>query len=107
MHRIGQKRNSSSRRSCEELEELKKLCCTEAERAKIDEHSIQDSREFYDFETASGSGLSHVLSQPLSIPSPRGMLTRDSCLHGTHLAYQQPSLEIPEILHQHNASPCL
>ena len=42
MHRIGQKRKSSSRRSYEELEELKKLCCTEAERAKIDEHSIQE-----------------------------------------------------------------
>ena len=38
------------------------------------------SREFYDPETASNSGLSHVPSQPMSIPSPRGMLSRDSCL---------------------------
>ena len=36
------------------------------------------------FETASSSGVSHVPSQPLRIPSPRGMICRDSCLpHNT------------------------
>ena len=70
------------------IEELNKMCCTEAERAKqlrkdetvqekeskstvnqlmvqIQElqdkvNSLNDSREFYDPETASSSGLSHV-----------------------------------------------
>ena len=37
-------------------------------------------KEFYDPETASRSGLSHVPSQPMSIPSPRGMFRRGSCL---------------------------
>ena len=91
------------------MKELKKFCCAEAERAKqlrIDEFCIQekksqstvnhftvqiqelqdkvnslsDSREFFDPETVSSSGLSHVASQPTSIPSRRGMLSRDSCL---------------------------
>ena len=34
----------------------------------------------YDRETASSSGLSHVPSNPMSIPIPRGMICRDSCL---------------------------
>ena len=45
---------------------------------------------FYDPETASSSGLAHVPIQPMSVPSPRGMTSRDSCLqpetrslHGT------------------------
>ena len=42
-------------------------------------NSLSDAREcFYDPATASGSGASHVPSQPLNIPSPRGMLSRDS-----------------------------
>ena len=83
------------------------MCCEETDRARqlrIDELSMQqernpstvsqlliqdlqnkvtsltDAREFYDPETASSSGSSHVPSQPLNIPSPRGMLSRDSCL---------------------------
>ena len=43
-------------------------------------NSLNNSREFYDPETASSSGLSFVPRHPVSIPSPRGMLSRDSCL---------------------------
>ena len=73
---------------------------------------------------ASSSGTSHVPSLLVSIPSPRGMLCRDSCLqltHGTYRVYratflkiylhriirQQLVLEIQEIMQRHNASPCL
>ena len=41
--------------------------------------SLSDANEFYDPETASSSGSSHVPSQPMRIPSPRGMISRDSC----------------------------
>ena len=96
-------------RTLQEIEELKNMCCTEAARAKqlrMDElsilekesqstvtqltvpiqkipnkvNSLSDFKEFYDPETASSPGLSHVLSHPVSIPSLREMLTRDSCL---------------------------
>ena len=43
-------------------------------------NSLNDAQEFYDPETASSSGVSHVPNQPMSIPSPRGMIRRDSCL---------------------------
>ena len=36
--------------------------------------SLNDAEVFCDPETASSSGLSHVPSQPMSIPSPRGWL---------------------------------
>ena len=91
------------------MEELKKFCRAEAERAKqlrIDQlciqdkesqstvnhftveiqelqdkvNSLNDSREFFDPETASRSGMSHVASERVSIPSRCGMLSRDSCL---------------------------
>ena len=81
---------------------IEKLCCTEAEEAKQlrrDELSIQekesqptvhqltvqiqelqdkvsslnDMKDFFDPETASSSGLSHVPSHLVSVPSPRGM----------------------------------
>ena len=42
-------------------------------------NSLNDAKEFSDPETASSSGLSHVPSQPMSIPSPRRMVSRDSC----------------------------
>ena len=42
-------------------------------------NSLSDAREFYDPETASSSGISHV-SQLSSIPSRRSMISRDSCL---------------------------
>ena len=41
-------------------------------------NSLTDAREFHDPDTASSSGASHVSSQPLNIPSPRGVLGRDS-----------------------------
>ena len=44
-------------------------------------NSLIDSREFfYDPETAGSSGLSHIPSQPVGIPSLRGMSSLDSCL---------------------------
>ena len=81
-------------KSNQEIEELKKFCCTEAGRAnqlRIDElstrekvsklvqiqelqgkvNSLNDTREFFGLETASSSGFSHVPSHPLCIPSPR------------------------------------
>ena len=106
-------------KNLQETEELKKFCCTETERAqqlRTDElsrqeresqpavnllavhiqelqdkvNSLNDSREFCDLETASSSGLFHVLDHPVIVPSPRGMLCSDSCLppdtrnlHGT------------------------
>ena len=45
---------------------------------KVD--SLSDAREFHYPETASSSGASHIPSQPWNIPSPRGMLDRDSGL---------------------------
>ena len=41
---------------------------------------LNDTREFFDPETASSSGLSHVPCQPVSVPSNRRMRSRDSCL---------------------------
>ena len=63
----------------QEMEELKKICCTEAERTQqlqsaVNQFTLQiqalqdkvnslnDSSDFYDPETASSSGLSHVPS---------------------------------------------
>ena len=42
--------------------------------------SLSDAREFYDPGTASSSGMSHLPNHPMSIPSPRRMTSRDSCL---------------------------
>ena len=83
------------------IEELRRICCTEAERARqlrIDELSMEKEESkstvyellaqfsglpgqgefferrkrffFYDPETASSSGTSHVPSQPMSLASP-------------------------------------
>ena len=41
-------------------------------------NSLSDARGFSAPETASSSGMSHVLSQPSRIQSPRGMISRDS-----------------------------
>ena len=99
----------SRARTRQAIEELRRICCEETQRARrlrIDELSMQQERnpttvsqlltwmqdsqnrvnslsdagEFHDPETASSSGLSHVPSQPMSIPSPGGMASRDSCL---------------------------
>ena len=43
-------------------------------------NSPNDAREFFDPETASSFGSSHVPSQPLSIPSLRELISHDSCL---------------------------
>ena len=43
-------------------------------------NSLNDSKEFHDPDTAGSSGLSHVPSELMSIPSPREMVSRDSCL---------------------------
>ena len=50
-------------------------------------NSLSDAREFYDTETASGSGANHVPSQPSTIPSPRTMPCRDSGLPHTTPAH--------------------
>ena len=96
-------------KDCQEIEELRRICCEEtdrARRARIDKVSMQqgrnpttvsqlltqiqdlqnkvnslsDAREFYDPETASSPGASHVPSQRLTIPSPRTMPCRESGL---------------------------
>ena len=94
---------------CQEIEESRTDCCEETDRARqarIDELSVQQernpttvsqllaqirdlqnkinslsgAREFYDPETASSSGATHVPSQPSAIPSPRTTSCRDSGL---------------------------
>ena len=50
-------------------------------------NSLSEEKEFDDPETASVSRISQVPNQPLSIPSPRGMLSRDS---GMPLMYGVP-----------------
>ena len=96
-------------RTCQEIDEIRRICWEGTDRArhlKFDELSVQrerdpdtvsqlltliqdshnkvnslsDARDFHDPETASISGASHVPSQPLTIPSPRGMPSRDSGL---------------------------
>ena len=96
-------------KDCQEIEELRRTWCEEAERArqfKIDGLSFQQrgnpstvnqllaqiqdlqdkvsslngASDLYDPETASCSGVSHVPSQPLNIPSPRRTIIGDSCL---------------------------
>ena len=87
---------------CQEIEELKKICCEEANgtrQARIDElsahqernpttvsqlltliqdlhnklNSLSDAKEFYDPETGSSSGATRVPGQTLAILSPRNM----------------------------------
>ena len=57
-------------------------------------------RFFYDPETASSSGASHVPSQLLNIPSPRGMRSRDSGLpHDTRNTVIFLKAYLPEMDH--------
>ena len=94
---------------CQEIEELRRICCEETDRARhpriyeltlLQERNpmtanhlltqtqhlqnkvnfLSDAREFYDPETASSFGATHVPSQPSTIPSPRTMPCRDSGL---------------------------
>ena len=92
--------------NCQEIEELRRICCEEPNRARIDElsmhqernptnvsqllaqiqdlqnqvNSLSDAREFYDPESGSSSGATHVPSQPSTIPSPRTLPRCDSGL---------------------------
>ena len=100
----------SQAKDCQEIEELRRICCEEADRARharIDElsmhqernpttvsqlltqtqdlqnkvNSLSDAREFFcDPETASSSGATQVPSQHSTDPSPRTMPCRDSGL---------------------------
>ena len=95
----GRTHQEVQRRILQEMEEMKKICCAEAERSqqlRIDELSRQDTesqstvfqftvhiqelQEFQDVETATSSGLSHIPSHPVIFPNSRGMLSRDFCL---------------------------
>ena len=96
-------------KDCQAMEELRRICCEERDRARqvrIDAVSMQqeenpstvnqllaqilelqdkvnslnDAKEFYGPQTTSSPGMSHVPWQPLSIPSRRGLIRRDSCL---------------------------
>ena len=59
---------------------VNQLIVVQIQELKDKVNALNDAKEFRDPETASNSGLSHVPSQPLTIPSPRGMISRDSCL---------------------------
>ena len=96
-------------KDCREIEELRSRCCQESDKArqaKFDElstkqqrnpqtvsqltapirelqykvNSLCDARDFHDPETQSISGASHVTSQPVTVPSTRTVLGRDSGL---------------------------
>ena len=95
--------------NCKEIAELLRICREEMERARqlrtgelyaqkkekpstvnqllsqIQElqdkvNALHEEKEFHDQETASSSGMSHVPNQTSRIPSPWGMLSRDSWL---------------------------
>ena len=99
----------SRTKDCQDIEELRRRCCEESDRArqaKLDElsmmqqrdpqtvsqllaqmreshgkvNSLSDAREFHDPETAGSSGASHVTSPPLTNPSYRTVLCCDSGL---------------------------
>ena len=99
----------SRTKDCQEIEELRRRCCEESDRArqaKLDElsvmqqrdpqtvsqllaqmresqdkvNSLSDAREFHDPETAGSSGASHVPSPPLTNASYRTVPRRDSGL---------------------------
>ena len=64
--------STQERDKCDPIQNLQEL------QDKV--NSLSDFREFCDPKTASSSGLSHHPSHPITIPSPRGLLSRDSCL---------------------------
>ena len=99
-------------RTSDEIEELRRICHEETNQVrklKIEElsprqerdpdtvsqllaqiqglqgqvNSLGDAREFHDPDTASSSRAPHVHSQPVIIPSSKGMLSRDSGLPPT------------------------
>ena len=96
-------------RDCQAVEELRRICCEETDRARqarIDElsvrqernpttvsqlltqiqdlqnnvNSLSDAKELYDPASGSSSGATHVPIKPSTIPSPRTMPCRDSGL---------------------------
>ena len=102
-------RHESQARTSQAIEELQRICHEETNpvrKLKIEElsprqegdpatvsqllaqildlhyqvNSLADAREFHDLDTASSSGGSHVPSQPLTLPSAREVLSRDSGL---------------------------
>ena len=102
-HRLFQENHA---RDCQAIEELRRICW---EKKQIEQdkqelmncvrnpttvsqywlkiqdsqnkvNSLPESREFYDPETASSSGATHIPSQPLIILSPRNMSRCDSGL---------------------------
>ena len=99
----------SHTRTCHDIEELRRICHEENDRARqaiINDlslhqkrdpsnvkqlltqiqylqnkvNSLADARDFHDPETSCSSGATYVPSQPSNIPSPEGMLSRDSGL---------------------------
>ena len=58
-------------------------------------NALNEEKEFFDPETASSSGPSHVSSQPSRIPSPRGVLSHDSgcIIHGNSMGTSGNVLE--------------
>ena len=84
-------------------------------------NSPNDAKEFHDLETA--NSFIHVPSQQMSIPSARGLISRDSSLQASarnsfgisgNVFEDLPApIEPPAVLdiqpkwHQHPANPCL
>ena len=71
-------------------------------------NALNDAKEFYDRETASSSGLSYVPSQPSRIPSPIGMISRDSYLpHETRNSMGTSGNDFESLLAQGEPSSAL
>ena len=119
------------------MEELEKTCCTEAERTqqlRVDDlsrqelqgsqstlyqltvqiqelqdraNSLNESRGYHDPETARSSGLSHVPTHPMIVPSSSGngaeILAR-SLIHGTHMVRRETLFENPSASDEPTAS---
>ena len=88
-------------RDCQEIEELRSICCEEADRARQARsqilelqnkvNSLSDAKESYDPESGSSSGATHVPDQTSTILSPRTLPRCDSgsprdALNGTGIA---------------------
>ena len=52
-------------------------------------NSLSDARDFYDPETASSTGATHVPSQPSTIPSPRTVPCLGRTTHGISWAFRK------------------
>ena len=84
-------------RDCQEIEELRRICCEEIEQARqarseelsmqqrrnpttVKVNSLSDAREYYDLESGSSSGATHVPDQTSIILSSRTLPRCDSGL---------------------------